>query len=327
MASIKDVAKLAGVGLGTASRALSGNGYVAPETRKKIEEAAKELDYTPNVLARNLLKNRSGIIGVLIPSLDHYFFSELAQRLESDLYKKGYKTMICCTRNQENGEQDYLDMLENNLVDGIITATHSFNDEAYIKSKRVIVSFDRDFKGEIPMVSSDHEAAGKMAAEHFIKSGCKKVLNIYGRDTVGGHISTGKAHQVLKKELKEKGVLVEEICTEMGISDTGYYETIARSCLEAYPDADGVFGSDSVCIPFLFQAAEMGIDVLDKMKIITYDATAVTRTVYPKISGVGQKIDEISRTLTDTLIKKINGEKTEEKQVLDVFWQDGETCL
>ena len=88
MASIKDVAKLAGVGIGTASRALSGNGYVAPATRKKIEDVARQLDYTPNVLAQNLLKTRSGIIGVLIPSLDHYFFSELAQSLESDLYKK-----------------------------------------------------------------------------------------------------------------------------------------------------------------------------------------------------------------------------------------------
>ena len=74
MTSIKDVANLAGVGLGTASRALSGNGYVAPETKKRIEEAAKKLSYKPNVLAQNLLKNSSGIIGILIPTLDHCFF-------------------------------------------------------------------------------------------------------------------------------------------------------------------------------------------------------------------------------------------------------------
>ena len=71
MTSIKDVANLAGVGLGTASRALSGKGYVAHETKKRIEEAAKKLSYKPNVLAQNLLKNSSGIIGILIPTLDY----------------------------------------------------------------------------------------------------------------------------------------------------------------------------------------------------------------------------------------------------------------
>ena len=79
MASIKDVANLAGVGLGTASRALSGKGYVAPETKKRIEEAARKLSYRPNVLAQNLLKNRSGIIGVLIPALDHRLITFLIQ--------------------------------------------------------------------------------------------------------------------------------------------------------------------------------------------------------------------------------------------------------
>ena len=206
MTSIKDVANLAGVGLGTASRALSGKGYVAPETKKRIEEAAKKLSYTPNVLAQNLLKNSSGIIGILIPTLDHCFFSRLAQELESALYKKGYKTMVCCTVSMEHGEQDYLDMLENNLVDGIITATHSFNDEAYLRSSRVIVSFDRDFGGHIPMVRSDHRAAGRMAAEHFMEKGCKKVLSIYGEDAREGHIIVGLAHRELKDCLESQGI-------------------------------------------------------------------------------------------------------------------------
>lgn len=327
MASIKDVAKLAGVGLGTASRAMSGKGYVAPETKKKIEEAARRLEYTPNVLAQNLLKNRSGIIGILIPSLENYFFSQLAQRLEGDLYTKGYKTMMCCTVNQKNGEQDYLDMLENNLVDGIITATHSFNDEAYVKSKRVIVSFDRAFKGEIPVIRSDHEKAGKLAAEHFVKSGCKKVLSVYGEDTVGGHIFTGKAHEVLKLELEKKGIEVEEYCTDMGISDGAYYEETAKKCLDHYKGIDGVFASDSLSVQFLFQAARRGIQVPGKLKLITYDATEITRTVYPKISGVGQNIEELSKALTRTLVRKLNGEEVSAQYIADVFWQDGETSL
>ena len=74
MASIRDVAQKAGVGVGTVSRVINGSGYVAEDTRKKIESAIRELEYTPNELARNLFKNRTGIIGVLVPDLDHPFF-------------------------------------------------------------------------------------------------------------------------------------------------------------------------------------------------------------------------------------------------------------
>ena len=97
MASIRDVAQKAGVGVGTVSRVINGSGYVAEDTRKKIESAIRELEYTPNELARNLFKNRTGIIGVLVPDLDHPFFSAFARETEIALYKAGYKVMICNT--------------------------------------------------------------------------------------------------------------------------------------------------------------------------------------------------------------------------------------
>ena len=97
MASIRDVAKQAGVGVGTVSRALNGTGYVSPDTKKKIEKAAEKLGYTPNELARNLYRNRTGIVGVMVPDLDHPFFSCLAKHIEMELYRQGYKTMICNT--------------------------------------------------------------------------------------------------------------------------------------------------------------------------------------------------------------------------------------
>lgn len=117
MASIKEVAQKAGVGVGTVSRVINGSGYVAADTRKKIEQAISDLEYTPNELARNLFRNRTGIIGVLIPDLDHPFFSSFARETEVALYKRGYKAMICNTVGSSNRERDYL-----NMVDGIITS-------------------------------------------------------------------------------------------------------------------------------------------------------------------------------------------------------------
>ena len=180
MASIKDVAQKAGVGVGTVSRVINGSGYVAADTRKKIEQAISDLEYTPNELARNLFRNRTGIIGVLIPDLDHPFFSAFTRETEVALYKRGYKAMICNTVGSSNRERDYLNMLDRNMVDGIITGAHTLHWKEYVNRKRTIVALDQDFGPEIPMVGSDHAYGGKLAAEIMLKNNCKRVVHITG---------------------------------------------------------------------------------------------------------------------------------------------------
>ena len=112
MASIRDVARKANVGSTTVSRVLNNSGYVSEETRQKIEEAMRELNYTPNELARNLFHKKTGIIAVLVPSVSHPFFAEFVECLEAELYKQGYKTMLCNTVKEKNAELEYLDMLK-----------------------------------------------------------------------------------------------------------------------------------------------------------------------------------------------------------------------
>ena len=76
MANIREVARRAGVGVGTVSRALNGSGYVAEETKERIQAIARELDYNPNELARNLFRNRTGIVGVVVPDMENPFFQQ-----------------------------------------------------------------------------------------------------------------------------------------------------------------------------------------------------------------------------------------------------------
>ena len=90
MASIRDVAKKAGVGVGTVSRA-NGTSYVSEDTRAKILAIAEKLDYQPNELARNLFRNRTGIIGIVVPDMENPFFSKLLKHMEIQLYKNGIR--------------------------------------------------------------------------------------------------------------------------------------------------------------------------------------------------------------------------------------------
>ena len=95
MASIRDVAKKANVGAATVSRVLNNSGYVSEETRQKIEDAMKELNYTPNELARQLFHKKTGIVAVIVPTVGHPFFSDFVDKIEEELYKKGYKRGKC----------------------------------------------------------------------------------------------------------------------------------------------------------------------------------------------------------------------------------------
>ena len=142
MASIRDVAKKANVGPTTVSRVLNNSGYVSDETRQKIEAAMRELDYTPNELARNLFHKKTGIIAVLVPTVAHPFFAEFVEYVEAELYNCGYKTMLCNTVKEENAELEYLDMLNRHIVDGVITGVHSLDVEEYLKIHNRLVDHE-----------------------------------------------------------------------------------------------------------------------------------------------------------------------------------------
>lgn len=325
MASIKDVAKLANVGLGTASRALNESGYVAPATKARILDAAKQLNYTPSELARNLLRNRSGIIGVMIPCLDNPFFAGFTHLVESKLYTYGYKTMVCCTVNTENSEQDYLDMLQNNLVDGIITATHSFNDEAYLCGGKNIVSFDRDLGDTIPLVCSDHHKGGQLAAQCFIDKGCRKVIQICGNDTLKGVIVVNNSHKVFYDMLTGHGTEVCVYHTDWNTWDPSYYHHVIQEVFRLWPDADGIFASDALAVEALFYANSHHLSVPEDLRIVSYDGTAITRIVYPQITAVIQDLEALTTGVVDALMGLIRKIDVPSKTIIDVKMQGGGT--
>ena len=114
----------------------------------------RELDYTPNELARNLFHKKTGIIAVLVPTVAHPFFAEFVEYVEAELYNCGYKTMLCNTVKEENAELEYLDMLNRHIVDGVITGVHSLDVEEYLKIHKPIVALDRYLGEDIPVVAA-----------------------------------------------------------------------------------------------------------------------------------------------------------------------------
>lgn len=326
MPGIKDVAKRAHVGVGTVSRMLNNSGYVAEETREKIEIAMRELNYTPNELARNLYHKRTGIIAVLVPNVSHPFFSEFVDYAEAELYEAGFKMMLCNTVKTSNAELEYLDMLNRHIVDGVITGVHSLDVEEYQKISKPIVALDRYLGEHIPVVAVNHKEGGRMAAETLIKNGCKKVLHFKGSAVVESPYH--ERHYEFERIMKQNQIETFTYELEWNRFDTEYYREAVKEVFTKEIKFDGVFAVDGLAIECMNETIRRELKVPRDVKFVAYDGTFITEMVEPKVTAVVQPISDLAKESVHLLINLINGKKYENKQVtLEAKLRQGDTAI
>ncbi len=179
MATIRDVAKKAGVSVATVSRALNDNGYVHEDTRKLVEGAIKELNYKPNEVARSLYKKKSRLIGLLLPDIRNPFFPGLARGVEDEMQEHGLRLIIGNADEKPEKEIDYIETFKQNNVIGIISATNQTEISHYENLTFPVVFLDRT-SNQHPSVYADGLAGGKMAAKEIIRRGSKRITLLKG---------------------------------------------------------------------------------------------------------------------------------------------------
>lgn len=326
MASIRDVAKEAGVGVGTVSRFLNESGYVSEETRVKLEEAMKKLDYTPNELARNLYHKKTGIIAVLVPNITNPFFSEFVDYAEAELYKYGFKMMLCNTEKESNAELEYLDMLRRHIVDGVIAGVHTLDVEMYKKIQKPIVALDRYLGENIPVVSVDHKKGGRLAAETLIANGCKKILHFKGGTQVGSPYL--ERHYEFERVMKEHNISTTCYELEWNRFDFGYYRKIVKDVFSKGIEFDGVFGGDGPAIECMNETIRSHRKVPGDVKFVSYDGTYITEVVEPRMTAVVQPIEGLAKESVHLIHRLIGGRIYQDKNVvLDVELRKGGTTV
>lgn len=326
MAGIKDVAKRAGVGVGTVSRMLNDSGYVAEETREKIEVAMRELNYTPNELARNLYHKRSGIIAVLVPNVSNPFFTEFVDYAEAELYEAGYKMMICNTVKERNAELEYLDMLNRHIVDGVITGVHSLDVEEYKKIHKPIVALDRYLGEHIPVVAVNHKEGGRLAAETLIRNGCKKVLHFMGSRAVESPYH--ERHYEFERIMKANHIKTYTYELEWNRFDSEYHREAVRDVFSKGIEFDGVFGADGLAIECMNESIRRHLKVPRDVKFVAYDGTFITELVEPQMTSIVQPIEGLAKESVRLLRNLIGGKEYNNKEVvLGVMLRKGNTTI
>ena len=325
MSSIQEVAKKAGVGVGTVSRVINDSGYVSEKTRKIVEEVIEELNYKPNELARNLFRNRTNIVAVITPAIGNPYYSTLCSEVENRLRKYGYKTMLCNTIGEATNEEAYLEMLERNMVDGIITGTHTLDYSSYKKIKGPIVGFDTPkLNDDILIVTVNHEKGGILAARALIDSGCKEVLQF--TDATTKNYPFIKRHKAFAKEIKKAGLICREYKPKMDNFEEKFIQENIEEAFSMYPNVDGVFATDTHALLYMKKALSMGKRVPQDLKVVAYDGTFILNTAYPSPSAIVQPIDKLAKVAVDSLHAIINGDKVDRNtKVLDIEFRQGMT--
>ena len=311
VAKLTDVAELAGVSPTTVSRVINNKGYLSEKTKSKVQKAMQTLGYKPNNLARGLQGKSAKLIGLIFPNISNIFYAELIEHLEIELFKRGYKTIICNSQNDPAKEKEYLEMLEANQVDGIISSSHNLGIKDYNRVEAPIVSFDRNLAPNIPIVSSDNFEGGKMAAKTLQKNGCQQIIMITGNDNTDsptGLRALGFSFQIPQGKIFKVPNNLSNIRREMEIKS-----------IITNNKPDGVFVSDDLTAILTMKIAKhLKLHVPEDLKIIGYDCTTFTENFIPELTTIKQPIDEIANLIVDVLIKKIKGEKTSKDYVLPI---------
>ncbi|WP_445487443.1 LacI family DNA-binding transcriptional regulator [Niallia sp. 03133] len=307
MATIKDVAKLAGVGLGTASRVINKSGYVSEVTKKKVLDAIEQLGYIPNETARAFVTQDSKIVALFLPSIHHAFFSELAFHIEDELDKHGYNMMLCNSSGQIEKELKYINMLKQNKVSGIIGISYnSIGNE--LNNSMPIVLVDRHIGENIPYVSSDNYDGGQLAFQVLKDTGCINVA----------YIGTFSKTVITEVEKRRKGF--EDAAKENGTNCTLYIEedpikdetAFLTTFLQVYKDIDGVFVENDIMALKLVQLAiEHNINIPEELSVIGYDGIETYSALRPRLSSIRQPIELMGRSLVELVLKRINGVQVE----------------
>ncbi|MCI1984578.1 MAG: LacI family DNA-binding transcriptional regulator [Bifidobacteriaceae bacterium] len=321
MATITDVARVAGVSKNTVSRFLNERGYISQQTRKKIQDAIDLLHYQPNQIARSLFTNKTNMVGLVIPDVSQPFFATMTSKIEDELDRRGYKMILCNTMHSSSKERKYLDMLTANKVDGIIIGSHSI-DINYSGIKAPIVALDRFLSDTIPVVSADHAQGGLMAANAVLKRGCRNVAQFIGYSKV--RTPSAKRHQVFAQQMHQSGIPCATYELRLNQFEFATYLKTVDDFLEENSNVDGVFASDLVALAIQRQALARGVRIPDDLFIFGYDGSFVSQIAYPALPTIVQPFEELAKTLADVLVREINGEQVEKlSYTLPVKESDG----
>ncbi len=319
MASLRDVATRAGVSVATASRVASGSAAVRPATRKRVEQAMRELLYVP---PRRL--EPSGAIGLFVPEFGNPVFAALAEVMEMHAARAGLATILCNTHGSAQRELDYVRMLLERRVEGMVFISaeitdvrgeHSHYAQLLERGARLVFVNGGSEELEVTSVGVDERAAGRIATDHLIRLGHTRVGFVAGSPYA---LPTREKTLGRRDALRAAGLsdgLVAHAEFSVPGGRTALRELMGRP--EDERPTGVICSSDLMAIGAVQEAAALGLRVPDDLSVVGFDGIDAAAWTQPPLTTVEQPIEEIARTAVGALRAQV--EQPVERQPSYVF--------
>jgi LacI family transcriptional regulator len=304
--TIKDVAREAGVSIATVSRVLNGNTNVSDQTKKKVIKAIRKLGYKPARFNKPLIGSRFNIIGVLVPDIFAYHYSDIVEGAVEYLREKGYEVFVYMFHRKLETELHAIDYFFMSKVDGVIVCT-SKEDDTYLKileeTAIPVVTVDReigDFRFDA--VNIDNYKAGKVVAEYLFKKGHRKVLHITGDLKI---FSVNNRMKGFASKAKKLGMDVEVL---EGSFEVGMAYKLMKERLKRKVDFTAVFASaDMLAVEVIKALNDSGLSVPEDVSVMGFDDAYFSKYTVPSLTTVRQPRMEMGLSAAQLLLSRIKG--------------------
>lgn len=320
--TIVEVAKKANVSVATVSRVMNGNYPVKTETRERVLQVIKELNYIPNMQARELTQQKSATIGVVVPSINNMFFPEVINGIESNLKTNSLSLLLACTNNSANEEKECINNLLSRNVSGIIVIgpnTDNIRSKFYdtIASQLPIVFVNgSSVNSNISCVSNDEDMGARISLNYLLEKNHKDILFIRGKDSYSYDVK----EKVYREIMNDLNCFNENNIINIGNGNSS--ETVENTVdifinILNSTSATAVFAcNDLMAVGVLNACKKLNLDVPNDLSIIGYDNISLSKFVEPKLTTMDQNMFLLGTNAAILLMEKIDCNNEYSKRIL-----------
>ncbi|AOM41826.1 ribose operon transcriptional repressor RbsR [Xenorhabdus hominickii] len=319
MATMKDVARLAGVSTSTVSHVINDNRYVSENVKKKVNAAIEELNYAPSALARSLKIKQTKTIGMLVTTSDNSFYFEVVRGVERNCYERGYSLILCNTEGDSKRMLRSIETLLQKRVDGllIMCSEHQLISKEFLLRYPFVPMVTMDwspFDVSSDVIKDNSLLGGELATNYLINRGLRKIACIAGpqdktpaRQRLAGY----------RKAMRDAGLEILNGYEIYGDFEFAGGLSSMQRLLQLSEPPEAVFaGNDAMAIGAYQALYQAGLSVPHDVSIIGYDDIAIAPYLTPPLTTIHQPKDELGKLAIDTLLYRIDNPESEPKQLV-----------
>ena len=300
MASIREVAKMADVSPATVSRVINGTAKVSAERMARVLECISATGYVSDEIAKNLFKKSSKLIGVIVPSIQNPYFTQLASAIEALVAENGYRMFLCDARDDSEKEEAAIRTLVAMDADGIIITSANEQIGRYLSMCQIpVVAVDTVFSNQdvLAYICSDYYNGGRLATEHLLECGCRNIVCIKGPQ----HFYSAKSsYEGYRDVCNERRMRIQALECD---HDFSMGPEIVEMLFDRYPHADGIFAwSDVAALSVCQILYQRNIKVPEQVQVVGFNNTMWSNLFVPTLTTVAQPIQEIAAEAVELIM-------------------------